>query len=479
MTRGSGGVIDIARMALFSPGMAPEELGEDEGASVIAALKSDSLNRFSTSDLMAWMHLGYDEATKLWADTRACGSPFAVTRMASERGFRPPGGMTCAAASADNGTDTRMGGRLVFKSLYDSVGDRLPKPEPALIEGVLAKGSKMLISAQSKSGKTWLTVNLAFSLATGGEWLVMRCARSNCVYVNLEVGESQFARRCEQVRASMGVPEDAARRIHVLGGRGLGLSAGELADEIAAAFPDGADVVIVDPLYVLEEGDENNAADTKLMLASLDRLAETCGSSLVMVHHHAKGTAGQKYTIDRMAGSVVFARYPDAILDLSPLRVDEDGDVWSDLAAGVGSEAEHARAMRLSFELRDYAPRDPLDLIFAGGRFYPDASGRLGRLNVMGSRADGSARGGDGRRAVADKVRERNCEILREVLEDCATEGVVPTRAEVLPRFNEKAPHGAKPVSEITLRSWTVPTGPYPFKIDSKTNGLMEVCSNE
>lgn len=474
------GVVEMARMALFSPQMAYEGLSEDERATVMAALKADYVGRFSTSDLMSWMHLEYGEARRLWAATEAHGSPFVITHMASLRGFLPPKDVQCVAIPTNNETDTRIGNKVMFKSLYDSIGDRLPKPEPALIDGILAKGSKMLISAPSKSGKTWIMIDLMYSLATGGEWLGMRCAESSCLYVNMEVGASQFSRRCDLVRASMGISDEVARRIHVLNGRGVGLSAGELADEIATAFPEGLGVVFVDTLYMLEEGDENSATDMKRMLVELDRLAETCGSSLVLVHHHAKGTAGQKDTIDRMAGSGVFARYPDAILDLSPLRVDEGSDEWHDLVTYVNGDAEHAKAMRLSFELRDYAPHEPLDLIFTNGRFYPDESGRLEKFNVKGSRADGAARGGDGRKAVADEARERNCTVIREVLDDCASDGVTPTRAEVLDRFNKKASaNGLKQITASTLRSWTVPSGKYPFRVDGETNGLMEVSSNE
>lgn len=57
------------------------------------------------------------------------------------------------------------------------------------------------------------------------------------------------------------------------------------------------------------------------------------GAAVIYCHHHSKGAQGGKKAIDRASGSGVFARDPDAILDLSELiisntvRIQEENDI--------------------------------------------------------------------------------------------------------------------------------------------------------
>ena len=48
------------------------------------------------------------------------------------------------------------------------------------------------------------------------------------------------------------------------------------------------------------------------------------GCAVIYCHHHSKGQQGQKRSMDRASGSGVFARDPDALLDLIELEVSDD-----------------------------------------------------------------------------------------------------------------------------------------------------------
>ena len=73
----------------------------------------------------------------------------------------------------------------------------------------------------------------------------------------------------------------------------------------------GAELVVIDPLYKLVNGDENSAQDMK---AYFDRVMRETGAALLYVHHDAKGSAGDRNIRDRGAGSGVLARDYDAAL---------------------------------------------------------------------------------------------------------------------------------------------------------------------
>ena len=47
----------------------------------------------------------------------------------------------------------------------------------------------MTLGGSSKAGKTWLLMDLAFSIASGREWIGFRAHKGRVFYVNLEIQE--------------------------------------------------------------------------------------------------------------------------------------------------------------------------------------------------------------------------------------------------------------------------------------------------
>ncbi|MBO5555952.1 MAG: PriCT-2 domain-containing protein, partial [Oscillospiraceae bacterium] len=70
--------------------------------------------------------------------------------------------------------------------LSDYVGNPPPLPEE-LIEGVLRRGHKMLISGSSKAGKSFLLMELCIAIAEGRPWLGFNCKKGRVLYINLEI----------------------------------------------------------------------------------------------------------------------------------------------------------------------------------------------------------------------------------------------------------------------------------------------------
>ena len=82
--------------------------------------------------------------------------------------------------------------------------------------------------------------------------------------------------------------------------------------------------VIIDPIYKVLTGDENSAHEMANFTNQFDKIATELDCAVIYCHHHSKGSQGGKNSIDRSSGSGVFARDPDAILDLIELPVTED-----------------------------------------------------------------------------------------------------------------------------------------------------------
>ena len=70
-------------------------------------------------------------------------------------------------------------------------------------------------------------------------------------------------------------------------------------------------------------GDENSATEMSRFCSYFDRVATEMNVAMIYCHHHSKG-AIDKYdnAMDRSSGSGVFARDPDAILDMTEVKTD-------------------------------------------------------------------------------------------------------------------------------------------------------------
>ena len=79
--------------------------------------------------------------------------------------------------------------------------------------------------------------------------------------------------------------------------------------------------VIIDPIYKVITGDENSADQMAHFCNQFDKVCNELGCAVIYCHHHSKGHQGEKRSMDRASGSGVFARDPDALIDLIELEV--------------------------------------------------------------------------------------------------------------------------------------------------------------
>ena len=253
-----------------------------------------------------------------------------------------------------------------------------PALRDPIIDGILRQGHKMLMSGPSKAGKSMNLMQLAISIAEGIPWLNFPVKKGRILYVNLEIDDASFYNRFHELYQAMNIEPKYLDDIKTLSFRGYALPLDELVPILLKRMK-GIDfnAVILDPIYKVMMGDENNASDMGKFSNQFDRICNETGASMIYCHHHSKGAQGAKKAIDRASGSGVFARDPDAIIDLIELEMTDD--IRNNVRDGKAS------AWRMEGTLREFAPFDPLDIWFDYPLHYLDKTGSLATVHPQGS----------------------------------------------------------------------------------------------
>lgn len=301
------------------------------------------------------------------------------------------------------------------------VWDNPPELKEELIEGVLRVGHKMLLAGPSKAGKSFMLMLLAICMAEGLPWLGHKCRMGKVLYVNLELDHASCIRRFIDLYRALNLKPAHKDNIKIWDLRGRAVPMNRLAPFLIRRFKQaGLEAVILDPIYKVITGDENDATEMAEFCSYFDRVCLDLGAAMIYCHHHSKG-AGAKYnkSADRSSGSGVFARDPDAILDLLELKV-EPGMI--DRYARQNPHCSNTlTGWEMSGTLREFAPPAPVRLWFD----YP--LHRLDTWNFLAEAKNGEtvARGkgvGKSQRTAEDWARD-----LDEAYEACGG-GNVPLR---------------------------------------------------
>lgn len=351
------------------------------------------------------------------------------------------------------------------------VWDNLPDLAPSLIGGVLRQGHKMLLAGPSKAGKSYALIELVIAIAEGRSWLGFDCAKGKVLYVNLELDRASCLHRFRDVYDRLGWKPAGLRNIDIWNLRGKSIPMDKLAPKlIRRALKKDYIAVVIDPIYKIITGDENSADQMAAFCNQFDKVCTELGCAVIYCHHHSKGNQGGKRSMDRASGSGVFARDPDALLDLIELEVSDDlrkqiennevckacgaalekagqSDEVSqdtlcsqrealdackrllsvsdyntllDTVADVRREVQARTAWRIEGTLREFPKFPPVNLWFEFPIHRIDHSGMLSDVHADGDAPDWK-RGGEKKKPV-DKRQER-LDKLRNAFAACDMEG--------------------------------------------------------
>lgn len=220
--------------------------------------------------------------------------------------------------------ETRANGLPEIQN-FSEIALNPPPLAPVLIDGVLRQGHKLLIGGPSKAGKSFMLIGMSLSLNAGLPWFGFSIKKCSVLYVNFEIDAPSFADRVLKVANKMGVNDFSNLDVWNLRGKSVGIE--ELAPQIIRKIKQkNYGAVILDPTYkFMGDRDENNAGDITDLMNYLDQISVSSGCSIVLAAHFSKGKQGEKNPTDRISGSGVFGRDPDAIITLSEIKDESNG----------------------------------------------------------------------------------------------------------------------------------------------------------
>ena len=203
-----------------------------------------------------------------------------------------------------------------------------PVPEGIFVvePKILPKGGKMIFGGMTKTGKTFLALNLIKSLLLGTrpwgnkEW---SCKPGNKIlFIEREVGPWGMGDRLRNIFKDVDEATQEAFKIITMP-LGLSLSSSDCVQYLKKLNQDlGTDVLILDPINKLHHWSENDSSDILKLIDALDTISDG-KIATIYSHHFSKTPKGESYKDwDRLdhanfRGSGRFCDDADALLTVS------------------------------------------------------------------------------------------------------------------------------------------------------------------
>lgn len=158
-----------------------------------------------------------------------------------------------------------------------------------LVEGLLPVGGMCELHGAPGCGKSFLALDVAFSVATGRSFFGRSVQQGAVVYVAGE-GVSGLNNRVEAWLAARGLTRTDASALHVID-EPIELFDGDAADQLRDLF-DAVGVmpslIVFDTLARCFSGDENSSRDMGRAISALDRIRTESGAAVLLLHHTRK-----------------------------------------------------------------------------------------------------------------------------------------------------------------------------------------------
>jgi len=206
----------------------------------------------------------------------------------------------------------------ITMSALELLHSDIPKPE-WLVEGLVPKSNITFIAGAPGSTKSFLALLTSLCIASGtnlfGE---ITCKQGIVLYVDEENGKEEIKRRLELLKNAYGFSDQALENIHFMFYQGFRVDK-RWTKHIIEAIPEKTpDLIVIDSLVRVLEGDENSAEDARKLFNSFRPLMRDHGTTILVLAHCRKTNRNTSLDLNSIRGSSDFVACASSVLLLDP-----------------------------------------------------------------------------------------------------------------------------------------------------------------
>jgi hypothetical protein len=202
-----------------------------------------------------------------------------------------------------------------------------------VVRGLVSKRSITIIGADPKASKTWCLIDMALAVTSGGKAFgefksLMPPCSPVALFLN-EDSERSVKNRLRALSSGYGYLPQLAHELNIIARQEMDIGDPiQLAHFIADVRQLSPRPVMVglDPLRNLHSAEESSSTEMRPVLRALAIIRELCDCAVVVVHHSAKATQGDKRTAGaRLRGSSAIDGFRDGLISLEETEKADDG----------------------------------------------------------------------------------------------------------------------------------------------------------
>ena len=226
-------------------------------------------------------------------------------------GVRAVVNVSPAALRLLSGDEPATSGRRIRWTAGELLTAELP-PTPWLIPGLIPIGL-VILAGRRKLGKSFLALQMAGAIGSGGDFLGQKIAQGRCLYLALEDTAARLQGRMKMQSWRQDAQVDFALTWPALDDGGLV----NLQDELTAG---AYNLLVVDTLSrcLTRRQNQNDVGDMTFAMSALQQLAFSRSMTILLIDHHTKGSQALDLAdpVDDLLGSSGKGAVADAVFGL-------------------------------------------------------------------------------------------------------------------------------------------------------------------
>lgn len=248
-------------------------------------------------------------------------------------------------------------------------------PEEIFVDGgLLSRGDKLLLGADSKAGKSTLLAQFLRKCTQAQPFLGFNITKPlKILFMQAELREKRLKER--MMATSLLMPVEAREKFIICSTRGMVMlnNQNDLDKVKRLLNKVKPDIWCVDPMANFHDKDENSSTEMMEFFRVLDKTKEEFNLALVMSTHFRKGKKSKNASVlEMIRGSSALRGWPDTIIAIEGRQ----GDKCQHLAFELrNSDTIHKRILYYDRYNKEFKWEDPIEFCYTWAKAYIDNDG--------------------------------------------------------------------------------------------------------